>query len=607
MAVNTNHTQNKIVATENNLVLDAVDALSNISASSNRLVNVSDPVDLQDAVTKKFLEDELAAVTGSSSVSLEQLQTYIDTRLGDVGGILDLLSPQSPSLINTTTLSILYGQTHRITDFTQVDNTSSGLTATAGTSVNNVLRSDDFTTSTISQVGPGNSGTIQIIHNEVMTSETILDNTVNDGTATISDSLVISNNVDYGTITGNPLGFHYVYNAKATGTNNVPAGWNNIRVRHELTSSSESLTNTVTWYSDQSSPSAPAATNATITPSTITTGVLYSSTIPHYTSAQKFDITFDVANLSGDFYPATDTFITSVANNYPAAVDTISNITYTQASITTPLPRNHLTDGSTTSIITSTNIKNATGISPVNQGQSINIDNSYQTTLVQFPITDSVLYMTPTSSSVIVENDVTVNNVGFGSGDAIRYETVGTDTPIHTPFLQFDGQNSTLNSSDATIVGGILSHDVTNYSTGYLPVGPDLSVGREAAQYIEFGFNRTAVSKFAMQWSGKISGCWVKIPGTSVDNTSTLNGWLDVNLPYEGIGIPGENTGAGGNGSNGCGLAGIVTTDTNVNSETVNITFGTESSSNATNTLILVRFKLQAGDSINALMFKTAT
>ena len=211
-----------------------------------------------------------------------------------------------------------------------------------------------------------------------------------------------------------------------------------------------------------------------------------------------------------------------------------------------------------------------------------------------------------TSGTPIDETRIIVTDVGFGSGDARRIETVGTDTPSTPDFVNFNGGTSILSAFDATVVGGKLTHDQTDYSTGYLPVGPDLSSGRSGSQYIVFAFNRMAASKFAIQWSGKISGCWVKLPGSLIDTTSSLNGWMDTTIPYEGIGVPGSNIGLGGNGSNGCGLAGTITTG-QVVTETINVTFGTESSSNSTDNLILVRIKLEDGDYMNTLKFIKAT
>jgi hypothetical protein len=35
-------------------------------------------------------------------------------------------------------------------------------------------------------------------------------------------------------------------------------------------------------------------------------------------------------------------------------------------------------------------------------------------------------------------------------------------------------------------------------------------------------------------------------------DSSGLNGWIDCTAQYAGVGVPGSNTGSGGNGSNGC-------------------------------------------------------
>lgn len=602
MAININHKSGKISSETEDLKLDAIGTDKHISASDNRIKNVLDPVDAQDAVTKRYLEDNFDNLTGGSGVTISDVENLINQALATI----DLLKPQSPPYMSTKVLTVDSLSSYRITDFTQTDNTGTGLSASAGSTVTNVRRGTGFITNTIEQVGPGNSGTVEIKRNGVVTSNKTLDETDNAGVYTDTDNLLISNNVDYGTITGNPLGFDFVVDIQATG--NANEGWNNIQLRHDLTGSSEVLTNTVEWYSDHSDPGAPEITNSNITESTTQTGTVYSSTVPHYTNQQQFDISFDVNKLSGDFYPSTDTFVQSAGVSAASAINPISSITYQDANITTPLPRNYLAN-STTNVTTSVSVKSGTGIAGPLETISLVVDNSYHTTTETFTVGKSILYMFDDLpvDSIIDETNTLVQNVGFGSGNARRLETVNGETPVETVFNDFNGQTSTLNDWDATVVGGVLSHDETDYSTGYLPVGPDLSNNRSNNQYITFAFNRTAVSKFAIEWSGKVSGCWVRIPGTLVDSSSTLNGWMDTTVPYEGIGVPGANTSAGGNGSNGCGLAGTVTTGTTVNRETVNVTFGTESSSNATNNLILVRFKLAQGDSISVLKFKTAT
>lgn len=596
MAINTNHSLSKITATSSDLVLDAESQDSNISANSNRVINVQDPIDAQDAVTKSYLESQINSLSGG-----------VTTNLDVINAILAKLTPPSPDTISDETITIIGTSSARITDFLQTDNSSTGLSATAGSVVPNVKRDNDFQLSSVTQVSPGDSGQLQIVRNGVVTSTVTFDENVNNGTYTDIDTLIVTNNVDYGTISGDPLGFNYIYDVTALGTNTVSEGWNTVKLTHN-----GEETNTVSWYSDQSNPGSPEVTNISITPNS-TQNVLYSSTVPHYTSQQQFDISFEVNRLSGDFYPATDNFFDSNSSTPTGSgLQALSDIDYSTAGLPSPLPRNYLVDSGTATITTSAFVKSGTGVSQPNTGPSAQIHNSYNSTTVTFPIQEKILYMiddfTISSGSPIDETRILVDNVGFGSGHARRVTTLVTiDTPSVDTNNNFDGQVSSLMPHDATVVAGIISHDTTDYSTGYLPIGPNLSVGRDGSQYIQLAFNRTAVSKFAMVWSGKISGCWIKLPGSSIDSTSGLNGWLDTTLPYEGIGIPGTNTTFGGNGSNGCGLAGTVTTGSVVTNQTVNFTFGTESSSNATDNLIMIRFKLEDGDYISSLKFVQAT
>ena len=585
MSIDVNHTSGKISTADKDLKLDVVNQQPgddfNVSAEMNRVVNVQDPINDQDAVTKKFLEE----------------------RIANLGQVVDLLAPPSPDDISNETISILGTSSARITDFTQTDNSNTGLSAAPGSFVQYVKRDNDFQISTLTQVGPGNSETLEIVRNGNSTASVTFDDTVNNGTTTDTDTLIISNNVDYGTISGDPLGFNFVYDAIALGTNTVSEGWNTVKLTQ-----GDAETNTVTWYSDQSDPGVPQVTNISITPNA-TQHIVYSSSVPHYTHQQQFDISFDVNRLSGDFYPATDNFFDSApVPQVGSGLRAISDIDYTTAGLPTPLPRNYLVSSGAATITTTANVQYGTGISQPNTGVTATIDNSYHTAPAEFLVADRILYMFDdfTSGTPVDETKIIVNNVGFGTGNGYRVETTSGDTPAEsTTYTAWVGQTSTLNDYDATIVGGVAQHDQTDYSTGYLPVGPDLTANRSGAQYINFAFNRTATSKFKITYSGRVSGAWVRLPGTTIDNTSTLNGWMDATVPYEGIGVPGANTGAGGNGSNGCGLSSVFTT-AQVFNQSVNVTFGTESSSNATNNTIVVRFKLEVGDNITNIKFETA-
>jgi hypothetical protein len=206
-------------------------------------------------------------------------------------------------------------------------------------------------------------------------------------------------------------------------------------------------------------------------------------------------------------------------------------------------------------------------------------------------------------------NVVIGGTIGSGSGLAFRIINPGsTDTPAYTASAAaFNSQSSTLQTYDATIVAAILKHDQTNYSTGYLPVGPDLSAGRSGSQYFTFKFVRTSVSKFDVRWTGTLAGLWVALPGSTIDSTSTLNGWLDMSVAYGGAGVPGANTGAGGNGSNGCALGTVAPLNSAQVARSITATFGTVSSSSTATNEIYVRIKLTSGQSITALSLQPAS
>jgi hypothetical protein len=150
-----------------------------------------------------------------------------------------------------------------------------------------------------------------------------------------------------------------------------------------------------------------------------------------------------------------------------------------------------------------------------------------------------------------------------------------------------------------------IKHFTTDLSSGYLPAGPDLETGRDGgeAQYYTLAFRRTNVANFTVTLTGTVSGFYIAAPGTQIDSTSGLNGWLDASLTYAGSGIPGSNTGAGGNGSNGCAFTSGDRIQDGVaySAQSFTLTLGAENMSNATGNNVLIRIKLNSGDSVTAL------
>jgi hypothetical protein len=200
--------------------------------------------------------------------------------------------------------------------------------------------------------------------------------------------------------------------------------------------------------------------------------------------------------------------------------------------------------------------------------------------------------------------------------DAVRISGLGSLSG-DTPSL-FDSSNANYYTDHAwsgavTVAGtneaisrfGTISHFTTDLSSGYLPAGPDLATGRDGgeAQYYTFAFRRTTVPSFTITLSGTVSGFYIAAPGTQIDSTSGLNGWLDASATYGGSGVPGSNTGAGGNGSDGCANTpgDRIQDGVSYSAQSFELTLGSENMSNATGNNVLVRIKLESGDSVTAL------
>ncbi len=212
-------------------------------------------------------------------------------------------------------------------------------------------------------------------------------------------------------------------------------------------------------------------------------------------------------------------------------------------------------------------------------------------------IEDSIPVAGSLGNGYITDNAIRIAD--FVADNTDNPTIVGATDYTATPFIGAVGVSGT---QEATVRWGTLKHDTTDYSTGYLPVGPDRSADT-GTQYFTFAFRRQVVANFSITINTTgISGLWIAAPGTTVDSASGLNGWLDCTAQYAGVGVPGSNTGSGGNGGNGCALTGadVIPANTNINS-TYTMTLGSENMSNATNNVVLVRVALEAGKQITNL------
>ena len=197
-------------------------------------------------------------------------------------------------------------------------------------------------------------------------------------------------------------------------------------------------------------------------------------------------------------------------------------------------------------------------------------------------------------------DDGGVRITGFGSS---------SDTPAFNSAINnytanaWSGAVTVAGTSEAINRFDTVQHFDTNLSSGYLPAGPDLNTGRSGAQYFTFAFRRTTMSSFTVRLTGTVSGFFIAAPGTDIDNASSVNGWLDAGTTYAGAGTPGADTSNGGNGSNGCAFTSgdRILDGTSYSNDTFTLTLGDQNGTNATGNNILVRVKLEDGDSFTAL------
>ena len=216
------------------------------------------------------------------------------------------------------------------------------------------------------------------------------------------------------------------------------------------------------------------------------------------------------------------------------------------------------------------------------------------------------------SSSGVNETIAVADSLGATHDDdglRITGFSGNTDNPTFSSSTNYytdnawSGAVTVAGTSEAITRWGTLSHFDTDLSSGILPAGPDLNTGRSGAQYFTFAFRRSAMANFVVRLTGKVSGFFVAAPGTDIDDASGLNGWIDAGQTYGGAGTPGSDTSNGGNGSNGCAFTSgdRIVDGTTYSNDTFTLTLGDQNGTNSFGNNILVRIKLEDGDSLTAL------
>jgi hypothetical protein len=483
-------------------------------------------------------------------------------------------------------------------------------------------------------------------------------NVVNANTATTGNLTAFVNNTAAGTVTfsttGNtvgttgalivsadrdlhvanaavPTGFYKVFSATISNTlASLGTGYNDFQLRHTVSGN----TNTVGMVKDNLN-LAPTVTTANVIMVEATAGTYtYISGIPYYSATGSPAITvanLEMSNFTGQTFRSATPFTLASGTNYEGSGSVIALQTKTLAQI----------DGTTT-MLTGSNVNANIGIAANYIMGNLNVlingaVNSVST------VAANIFNVIGTSTTVQLPTKIQVNataNTGVGEGNIAVSATLGsvyTDAGLritgfgsaaNTPAFNGATNNYTANvwSGVQTIAGtqeavdryGVLKHYVTDLSTGYLPVGPDLATGRSGLQYFTFAFRRATMANFDIRLTTTtgIAGLFIAAPGTTIDTggfssptpgypgpTSSLNGWLSCSLQYNGSGVPGADTGSGGNGSNGVALTGadVVPLNSAIANVGYTMTLGSQNSSNSTGNNILVRIALNTNQTITAL------
>ena len=546
-------------------------------------------------------------------------------------------SPAAPNGLSTKTISFSSssGTSPRLASG-YIDNTG-GSSYSVGDSVDRTTSTsgtiDSTTISTFAY--NANNGVLSALVNSVTDGSVTLGDTDNSGTYT---SLVVTEESDYNLLTASGSstsfassiyypGLYTGFKAKASvAASGVSVGVNDMQLSHSVTGD----TNTVEFVKDNLT----SAPTVSVSGASVTENVggtkRYVSGIPYYNSGSP-SLTLSgvtIEDLVGQTYTNQSNIVEvdDGTNLEGTSSNAINNTDYSYTDIdgattmldgSVPLANTGIGTpyaiGDLTVPITSSNVRTISRMKV--RSRNVNGTSSYTSDI------PTIIQVHKSSQSGISEIAIAVSD-SLGStydDDGIRifdFSSDTTDNPSYTSSTNFYTNSPYTESSDpgvqgtkeATIRLGVLQHDVNDYSSGYLPAGPDRS-GDTGTQYFTFAFRRTGVANFDINiTSSGISGLWIAAPGTTIDSSSTINGWLDASTTYNGSGVPGADVGGGGNGSNGCAFTSgdRISTGTAL-SGGYTMTLGSENMSNATNNVVLVRIALASGESISSLSVGVAS
>lgn len=559
--------------------------------------------------------DHSYTAVGNKTVSLEATGpnslSPTDDSLTQADYLTVLTAPAAPADVSTKVLTVTSIGSSPLMAANATNNSTVSL-PTAGNAVIRITNGG-ATTNTLTNVYDSAQGAMNSIYNGVAETTVTLDLTDNSGTY---GALVITQDRDAHLVDAAtyPSNFYKVFDGHLTKANAaIAVGHNTLQLTH----TTAGTTPVLSFVKDDVT-SAPSLDVSAVTMSTSAPGTLrYISGVPYFNTGGSVSVQGAKAyNWIGQCYVNTATPLSIHLGTVLAGSGTImttqgksyadlnGNVSYLTGGIPNANTGNTISNSYTLGTFTA-NINGSAALSGkidvqlsnVN-GASVNTELPTLINLYSIAITgldELNIPVSPTLGSGYTDNG---KRVALGASGATP---VINNTTNYYTFYPFGPSTVVAGTDEAILRFGSVLNDVTDYSS-YLPVGPNLS-GRTGTQYFRFAFRRQTMADFNITYSGKISGMWISSPGTEIDNTSTLNGWVDAAIVYAGAGIPGANAIAGGNGSNGCAkTAGdVVPVGTTVTNKVCTLTLGSENASNATGNQILVTIAIASGDSLTSV------
>jgi hypothetical protein len=575
--------------------------------------------------------------TGSKTVALQAngtpgtiSQSNTQTKTSYITILANPTAPTNLSGYTNVTIATASQGTSPLLAAGAADNTGGNIVAN-GTSVIRVATTTPVATSTqVQNANTATTGTLTAFVNNTAAGNVTF--TTSGNTVGTVGALIVSADRDLHVANAAvPTGFYKVFSATISNTlASLGTGYNDFQLRHTVSGN----TNTVGMVKDNLNLAPTLVTSNVAMAGNVSGTYAYISGIPYYSTTGSPSVTvatLELQNFTGQTFRSADPFTLAAGS----AIEGTGSIIATQTKSLSQI------DGPST-MLTGSNVKANTGISSNYTMGNINvlINGAVNATA---NVTATIFNVIGTSTTVQLPTKIQVNataNTGISEGNIAVSATLGsvyTDNGLritgfgaasNTPAFSgstnyytgnvWTGVQTITGTSEAVDRYGVLKHFVTDLSTGYLPVGPDLATGRSGLQYFTFAFRRATMANFDIRLTTTtgIAGLWIAAPGTTIDTggfssptpgfpgpTSTLNGWLSGSIQYNGSGVPGANIAGGGNGANGVALTGtdVVPLNSAIANVGYTMTLGSQNASNSTGNNILVRIALSSGQTITAL------